>query len=263
MSGPLPVVALDWAIHAVHVTFDGQRVDRYDRVDDLLATLTEPHRIVAEATFESWDPERRRNVLAQIRDAGHEIHVYRPIHTARHRAPDMDKSDENDARVIYRIASEQRIHTYPPVDPDPVWVSKRETLNREYTHLRLTGGKDSLTAAATAVLGPYDALDEQARSVLGNGKKYSPSLLAAAYFAAQHSTSRSEFERLLGLHGSGHPSVLRSEVHHHSFRHARKRGVTWQTYRRELRRAYQQLKRHTGTFVPAVSGNDNQSAACT
>jgi len=35
---------------------------------------------------------------------------------------------------------------------------------------------------------------------------------------------------------------LRSEVHHHSFRFARRRGVTWKLYRRELPRVFSRLK---------------------
>jgi hypothetical protein len=62
------------------------------------------------------------------------------------------------------------------------------------------------------------------------------------FFAAKRVRSRDEFERLLGLHGSAYPSLLRSEVHHHSFRFARKRGVTWNVYRRELRRTFSRLK---------------------
>ena len=63
---------------------------------------------------------------------------------------------------------------------------------------------------AIAILGPYKELPEERRPALGNGKEYSSSLLAAAMFAAQNATSRDEFERLLGLHGSGYPSLLRS-----------------------------------------------------
>lgn len=133
------------------------------------------------------------------------------------------------------------MHVYPLPDVDPDWVERRESANREYQRIRLSNEKDLLVAAALEVLGPYKELDESARSVPRNGTTYSPSLTAAVFFAAQRVRSRDEFEHLLGLHGSAYPSLLRSEVHHHSFRFARKRGVTWKVYRRELRRAFSRL----------------------
>lgn len=241
-ADPRPLVALDWSFKEVHVTFDGDEVVRLRSFDDLLAMLDSPHKIVAESTFESWDPDRRRSIVAALRAEGHEIYVFRPIHTARARGSVTSKSDENDARTIHSLASSSRLHVYPLPDVDPVWVERRESANREYQRIRLSNEKDLLVAAALEVLGPYKELDESARSVLGNGTTYSPSLIAAVFFAAQRVRSRDEFERLLGLHGSAYPSLLRSEVHHHSFRFARKRGVTWKVYRRELRRAFSRFK---------------------
>lgn len=240
---PRPLVALDWSFKEIHVTFDGVDVVRLRSFDDLLERLRVPHKIVAESTFESWDPLRRRAMVAALRDAGHEIYVFRPIHTARARgSASTAKSDANDARTIHGIASASRLHVYPLPDVDPGWVERRESVNREYQRIRLSGEKDSLVVEAVSVLGPYRLLTDDARRVLGNGTAYSPSLLAAVFFAAQHARSRDEFERLLGLHGSAYPSLLRSEVHHHSFRFARRRGVTWNVYRRELRRVFSRLK---------------------
>jgi hypothetical protein len=240
---PRPLVALDWSFKEVHVTFDGVEVVRLRSFDDLLGMLTVPYKIVAESTFESWDPLRRRSIVDALRAAGHEIYVFRPIHTARARGSAATaKSDANDARTIHALATRSRLHVYPLPDVDPEWVERRESANREYQRIRLSGEKDLLIESAVTALGPYRLLDDDARSVLGNGSTYSRSLLAAVFFASQRARSRSEFERLLGLHGSAYPSLLRSEVHHHSFRFARRRGVTWKVYRRELRRAFTRLK---------------------
>lgn len=79
-----PLVALDWSFSGIHVTFDGREVTRLSGVEELLEQLQdEPHRIVAESTFESWDLARRHALVARVRDEGHELYVYRPIHTAR------------------------------------------------------------------------------------------------------------------------------------------------------------------------------------
>lgn len=242
---PRPLVALDWSAAGIDATFDGQAVRRLPSVETLLAdpALAVPHRLLAESSFESWSADRRYSLIAAIRAAGHELYVFRPTHTARARLRfGLEKSDANDARTIHRIAREGRIHCYPVPPVEGAWAETRERVNRAYLLVRAAGGKRDLVASATSVLGPYRAYDEASRQLLGNGKKYSESLLAAAWFAAGHATSRDTYERLLGLHGSAYPSLLRSEVHHHSFRHARKRGVDFRTYRRLLRRLYTLFK---------------------
>jgi len=238
-----PMLALDWSFKEVHVTFDGETVLRFPSVSALLATLTAPHKILAESTFESWDVSRRRAAVDAIRSAGHEIYVFRPIHTARARGSSSTrKSDENDARTIHAIGAMGRLHVYPLPADDPEWSDRRRAANREFQIIRDSGERDALVDAAVEVLGPYRDLGEDARSALGNGSTYYPALLAAVCFAARNARSRDEFERLLGLHGSAYPSLLRSIVHHHGFRHVRARGVAWNVYRRELRRVYAALK---------------------
>jgi hypothetical protein len=49
------------------------------------------------------------------------------------------------------------------------------------------------------------------------------SSLDARYYAASKNLTRAPMERLFGLHGSGYPSLRRSEIHTHSARHALKR----------------------------------------
>lgn len=240
---PRPVVAVDWSIRRLDATADGSRVFTLASFDELLAGIDRPAKIVCEATVESWDPARRADLLTTVRTAGHELYVYRPIHTARlRRRLGIEKSDTNDARMIFRIATEGRLHLYPAPDLDLARSSERERLTGDYVRLRLSGGKTRLIEAATSLLGSYRRLPAAHQMTLGNGKHYSPSLIAATAFAAAHASSRGQFERILGLHGSGYPTILRSEVHHHSAQHALRRGVTWREYRRTLRWCYAQLK---------------------
>lgn len=217
-------------------------MDQQTGSGQFLDALDEPHVIVTESTLESWDHSRRETIVRRARQAGHEILVFRPIHTARQRPADWDKSDVNDAKVIYRIAREGRLRLYPIPKPDPAWAERFYDINHQYALLRLQERKPELVAKAAATLGPYKNQSSDIQQALGNGKDYMPSVIAAAYHAAQHAPNRNTFERLLGLHGSGHPGILRSEVHHHGYRHLRKRGVTWSQYRRALRWAYQQFK---------------------
>lgn len=257
---PRPVVAIDWSLHGLDATADGRRVYRFATLEELLAAVDRPAKLVAESTFESWDPGRRERLVATARRAGHEVYVFRPIHTARARnRTSVEKSDANDARTIYTIATASRLHLYPIPAPDPAKTKERSEIAREYTRLRLSGAKGALGDLAERLLGPYQKLPAELARALGNGKRYSPTLLAVIGFASARATSRARFEWLLGLHGSAYPTLLRSEVHHHSFRHARKRGVRWRAYRRALRRTYALLKPSRGALTELVDSSLGQS----
>ena len=287
---PRPVVAFDWSTKGLHVTFDGEHIERCASILALLddARLETPHRLAAEATFESWDPINRYRIVGQLRDAGHELFVYRPLHTARARkAGNIKKSDADDVLVIWRYANHPDFHLYAPCAPRPEWVDVHAALNGEYAMIRLTHGKPALAERAAEILGPFSGRSEDSRLVLGS-KDYSESLLAALMFVASKGLTRAEMERMIGLHGSGYPSILRSDVHVHSFRHARKRLVKarddvhdrravdeflsgdnetiadpartvkdWTVYRRELRCVYHELV----TGLAASHDADPQDAA--
>lgn len=242
VTTPLPIVAFDWSNTHIHYTFDGETVATVSSLSELLDLLEAPHRIVGETTLEAWDRERAFLFDDAARLAGHEVRVFRPIHTARRRPATTVKTDANDVRIIYRIATDPSFHTYPIPRPDSAAVQRRKELNREYGRLRFNGAKPEMAERAEAVLGPYGDLNPVTASVLGNGTKYSMTLLAVLWYTAGKCPTRDEFERAIGLHGSGYPSLLRSDVHHHCYRHARKRGVAWTTYRRELRRTYTLLR---------------------
>lgn len=236
------------------MTWDGENVEQMTSVQDLLDRLARvPHRIVAEATVESWDPDRKLAFAVRARAEGHEILVFRPIHTARFRerqTPPLRKGNVNDAKAIYRIAAEGRLHLYPLPAPDPEWAKRRQDVNEEFIRLRSAGEMGELVDRAQEVLGPYGDLSPAAKAAFGNGREYGEALVAAVYFAAIHAGSRSEFERFLGLHGSGYPSVLRSNVHHHGFRHRRNQGVSWTHFRRELRHAYSAVREARRALPP-------------
>jgi len=265
-----PVLALDWSFHGIHATFDGATVEQFTSVDSLLddPRLATPHRIAAEATFESWDPNRRRAMIDRLRRNGHELFVYRPLATARARHHlGIEKSDAADARIIWMYATHPRFHLYTPTEVSKSWAERFAAVQQEYTLVRLTGQKPELAAKAAEILGPYATRSEHSRLVLGSKTGYSETILAVLWFVAARGFTRAEMEKLLGLHGAGYPSLLRSEIHTHSARHARKRlldlpGVVsrrsvedlntpgpkdvasskdWSIYRREIRRAYSEL----------------------
>lgn len=234
-----PAIAFDWSANNLDCTFDGEKVFSVKKVEDLAALLKTPHKIVCEASFESFVPGRRQLMATMLRDAGHELYVFRPNATARYRfLHKIEKSNTNDAQVIYRIATETETHVYPLLAPDSEWADRRAVLNRDYFVIKMSKQKpELLIKPAKKILGWYSKLPADLKWAYGNGKpdKYSETLLAAVYFATLSTTNRYEFERLLGLWQSAHPSLLRSEIHHHAYGAIRKRGVTMSDYRRAIR----------------------------
>lgn len=235
---PRPVLAFDWSANNLDCTFDGVKVFSVKKVEDLAALLTTPHKIVCEASFESFVPGRRQAMAKMLRDAGHEIYVFRPTATARFRyINSIEKSNTNDSQVIYRIANDTETHVYPLLAHDQEWVDQRVALNREYFQIKMGKLKpELLIKPAKKILGGFSKLPDDAKLMYGNGKpdKYSETMLATVYFATLHTKNRYDFERLLGLWQSAHPSLLRSDIHHHGYGAVRKR-TTMAEYRRAIR----------------------------
>jgi hypothetical protein len=103
---------------------------------------------------------------------------------------------------------------------------------------------------------------------LGNGKDYNLVIVAAVGVASIHARTTDEFDRLAGLYAHGYPSQIRADLHHYAWAGGNTRaklethldgygkriipsptvrldGLTWTSYRRELRWLYRQLRRVT------------------
>lgn len=236
---PRPTLAFDWSANNLDCTYDGDTVFQVKTVEQLAGLLTEPHKVVCEASFESFVPGRRQAMAQLLRDAGHEIYVFRPNATARFRKlHKIEKSNTNDSQVIFLIATSTDTHVYPLMAADPDWAEQRAKINRTYFEIKMAKLKpDLLIKPAKKILGWYSKLSPEEKWMYGNGKadKYSETMLAVVYFATLNTTSRYDFERVLGLWQSAHPSLLRSDVHHHAYGAAQKRGMSIADYRRAVR----------------------------
>lgn len=252
-------MAFDWSRTQVDYTFDGNTSAVASNLSEFLDFLKEPHDIVCEATFESYEPERRQRFIEECGRRGHRLRVFNPRLTAYRRTrAGIEKNDATDALVIFEIAFRSDVHLTAPKKVDEAWVAKREKVNREHTISRFSGTKDELADIAIAILGKYEGLAVEQRLVLGNGKEYAVPLLSAIVQATKYASSRGEFERLLGLYANAYPSHLRSDVHHWGYRvrnggigkkpdgtpkFERESVVTWKVFRQVLRATYQKLKR--------------------
>lgn len=232
-----PLIALDWAQRAVHYTLDGVEVFE---APDLLSALEgqPPSKVALENTFESYDLRIRRAMTLEARALGHEVYGIRPKNTASYRRSlGVEKtSDEDDARYIFAMAMETSKHfsvfRLPLSDEE---TEHREGLASAYVKMRYRGEKPALVKRAKELVTPWKELPEEEQKIAGSAG-YAPSLLAPVLYATEATSSRSEFEALLGLHGSGHPTIFRSEIYHHWMRHQRKKGATLSECRRFIRK---------------------------
>lgn len=124
---------------------------------------------------------------------------------------------------------------------DPVIARQQlKSVDRAYLHAALIGETDTLAEPLATLLGPIEELDPLTHDVLADesGTHYAMPVLAAIAHAAQHSTSKSHYERLLGLHGGAARSHLRSVMTGQLFPLASSRGIALRDIRRVLRRCH-------------------------
>lgn len=238
---PRPLLVFDWSAQVLDVTTDGEVVTQMKNIETLADSLNEPHKIVCESSFEPYVLGRRQGMAKLLRERGHELYTFNQRQTARRRRElELDKSNDNDARVIFDIAANTNMHMHPLLpDPDEEWIERRSKLNREYLHIKFNGQKpELLIKPAKAILGRFSKRTEEEQEMWGNGKpdKYSDSVLAAVYFTTARTRSRDEFERLLGLYQAGYPTLLRSDIHKHGYGSGgRKRGLPVSKFRHGVR----------------------------
>lgn len=258
----MKTVAFDWSGKGIDVTFDGQTSERIDSVFTLLDTLTEPHRIICEATVESYLPDKRAEFIEACASAGHNVQVYHPKYTARYRkANDIEKTDANDALVIWTVGTSGLVNLQRLRATDPEWATFSRTVNREHTIGRFSGETDELVARFEAIISKDTLTDDGRLVFLTKAGDWRSQLVAGVVRASEAVSSRNEFERLIGLSANGYGSHLRSDVVYWGYvggvagRQAGPR-TDWTTFRRELRRAYHLLQQGTvepekGTSKPA------------
>lgn len=266
----MDTIYFDWGGGKITTLRNSEEEIRYfPSCDSLLDSLTEPTILISEATFESFDVNKRIEVIEKARKAGHIWRTTPNRLTGRHRRSMGidDKSDEIDVGVIRNLAKTRpEVLKIPNVrlGTDPLVIGLEEA-NAELMLLRRTrnmvpnksklgwkvvSAKDEYADKLIALLPSTSSLTNIQVDVLCGSlakptskPKYSKPLIAAVGKATKYASSRGEFEHYTGLFVHGYPSQIRSDVHHWSWRFAEKRGATLTDFRRECRWLYQQLKK--------------------
>lgn len=118
-----------------------------------------------------------------------------------------------DAKIIYHIAVETPHRLY-------TWKGPSMELERHFTTVRpmdKRGYRDDRAEALMRKLPPYDALPQELKDVLGNGKDYSRSMVMPFAMASEEphiddgplEERRRRYEKVIGLYDRGYPSFYR------------------------------------------------------
>jgi len=241
--------AFDWGSRAGKLVFvslddiDGAPVYSA-RLEDFIREY-EPKQLFAETTFESYEVDRYNYVLDVAKMHGTAIYTLSSRTTA-HRRNEIgtEKDDLGDARLIARLALEfvNGKGTQNPgnghASPHPFTThfrlarprgavertmsDLRKRLTKELVKLRREGYPKTSPVLQQALqdLPPLSEIPAEHKNTLLRGKKFSPSfaisLAIASRMVREMAGGRDDFERLVGLCGTGYPSLIRSNIYHHS-----------------------------------------------
>lgn len=277
----MDTVYFDWSQRRGVMTLVNDSND-YRIYPSLLAMaddLKEPHRIIGEATFDSFNLDARKEFIERCIREGHELLTVPTRETTRWRyrlgfgekpSSQTYAIDLQDVQCI-RAEAKSGAHLKKPGTPDPELVCKREAANRELMRLRSTGEmkkrprsegftfishKEIFSRETTEALPPFGSLTRVQQTALGDsaGKNYNPTLVAAVGVAAKYADNTKEFDYLAGTYAHGKGSQIRSDVMFWGWtgggkrqklnKETRKRDdLTLSEYRRELRWLYHQLRK--------------------
>ena len=259
---------IDWKRHKIHIC-EGLDIPVYTRsnLGEFLDRRGSGNgaTIVMEKSFNSFEAGDRDYQIKRAEKMGYTVLFFKSDITAMFRQEwGIDKSDENDAMVIFRIATE----TNTPLSPmkaslkDPEYLEKFQILaqklmmlRREWCHYYnrkpIKKHKYIVSKIDSRHLPSYSSLSDVQKKVLCNkDKTYKVSIVITVWEAAKVAKNRKEFLRLCGLYKDGHGSIMRANLYHeglslHKASKSGKRlasGITPTQWCKEIRWLYHTCK---------------------
>ena len=279
--GNRPVIGVDWNRTEVQV-YDPRTgtTAQFRNLEDVAAAYPGTF-LVLESSSESFELQRRALVLAEFAKKDIVAYCYKTQFTAKfRRRHGIDKSDKNDAKVIYRIATETKLslHVFGPLVERGDGLRKiiaSSLIEDRYLH------NNAVTISTLAEL--KDPVPEEFDSILYAEKKLKRSsrarkfrapigrFVAVALEVRKAGRGYREFRRQLGNYSNGYASMPRSEFYSGLVRHisnarlgkikvADMNEAQRGAHRKVMRDVTQAVKwiwlqvRGVGTTVPASNG---------
>ena len=239
-------IVFDWSLRrgvvAIVISDDGiQKQYVWPSTSAMLDSLTEPHEIIGESTFESYILENRTTFAARCAREGHALRTLPPRLTPRwRRSLGLVKiggaSDDNDVAAMIELAKDEtRLSVYH--EPDADQAARMRQANRYLMLLRATGEKEDGAHDIIARLPAFEDQPEVRRKALGEafdnknhrpgfvqGWHYNSVKVAAVAVAAAFSGNQREFDQLSGLYAHAYPSQIRADLMHWGWSGGSKRG---------------------------------------
>lgn len=252
----------DWSHGKVTVLKnEEEEPTNYFSLWDLLDTIKEPSTIIGEATFESFFRDTRRNeFITECQNRGHTLLTTPNRATGRMRDKmDLEKTDENDVKVIRRVAKVHHLKKPRVFVHDDPFHDVRQAANRELMILRASkiqipkkngdgflkatkSQKDVFAEDIISRLPSFDSLEEDLQKCLGNKDGYNKVIVAAVGVSAKHVDTQRKFDKLAGLYHHGYPSLIRSDLHLWGYSRRIRDVIPISKYRKALRWLFQTIR---------------------
>lgn len=221
--------AVDWGGHADKlVVHDGQ--ETFAAGTDLLTFVRErsPCRILIEPTFESYARSVHNQVIDEAERLGTSILTLPTRKTASERGRrGIEKSDEADAKLIWTLYHEGRVHFAHARR----WaVEENQTRMERIELLRRRGYPKEETQEFVLFWPSRHEVPARVLDALGDGKKDLAEgtllpLIAASLDVLESGGTRDDFDRFCGTYGHGYPSFVRSNLYWHRLQALRLRRL--------------------------------------
>jgi hypothetical protein len=207
------VLSVDWNRTEVMV-FDGVKVVSLNTLEEVACKYPNSF-LVLEATGESYELQRRAEVLKAFESANILAYCFKTQRTAWFRRIfGIKKSDTEDAKVIYRIATQTTLslHRFKELNREDLL---RESIKSFLVTDRYRHNGALSEGVATKFLKGVNTSEFQ--ELIFSGKKYRKQIgrvLVVALETRQAGRGFREFRRQLGNYGNGYGSMPRSEFYH-------------------------------------------------
>ncbi len=261
----MTIYGVDWGSGDKTITFDGIEYKNWPGgLPELIEHLNPGDHMHLEPTFCSYETHKRNSIIEQAQTKGLLITTTSTRATARVRQERLiEKSDKNDAKVLWCIATEKTKHLKKV---SKIQVKNVLQQNRDLLYSNLIARRNKYkTSFVEEILESLPKANDCPFEFFTKNKikkKYDLTrvILAAsiALEVKRSGGSRKDYERTIGTYESGYPGLCRSNIYHHLYRNTVKNILDKNIRRaklKEMRKAYRWIFHNVqpmGTYDPEM-----------
>lgn len=251
----LPLYTADWDRQAYWITQDGEYVEEWRDGFEAFAKAAGPCILVLEPTFESYQGLGKEKKNATIRTAEeNDVLLWATttkrsggmvrqrvgskenaaaFHTGKQQEK-IRKGNKEATRAIFQIVTDTRAHLKPVCIEDYDELNKkRSKAANEFIYLRSSQyPKDEIKELFQCLPHPSEVPSNLIPALIDKNSKnakleyktgprasrrgaYNKTFVISCLLAAKQTTTRNEYEQVLGIYEHGYPNVFRSNIYHY------------------------------------------------